>query len=96
MVAVKDAFEGSSSDEESARCVMKLLSGREAWRVRAMVVADGKEKACSRRDVDPNRRECRTTGRFLAPRRSYQSRQVTLEKDSFAPECQVLSSLYCK
>ena len=44
---MKNAFEGSSSDEESARCVMKLLSRREAWRVRAMVVADGKEKACS-------------------------------------------------
>ena len=68
----------------------------EAWRVRAMVVADGKEKACSCRDVDPNRRECRTRGRFLAPRRSYQPRQVTLEKDSSTPKCQLLSSLYCK
>ena len=45
MVAAKDAFEGSSSNAESARRVMKLLSRREAWRVRAMVVADGKEKA---------------------------------------------------
>ena len=70
MVAAKDTFEGSSSYAESARRVMKLLSRREAWRVRVLVVADGKEKACSCRDVDPNRRECRTTGRFLAPRRS--------------------------
>ena len=71
---------------------MKLLSRREAWRVRAMVVADGKEKAGTWTQTG----ECRTTGRFLAPRRSYQSRQVTLDEDLSVPECQLLSSFYCK
>ena len=94
MVAAKDTFEGSSSYAESARRVMKLLFRREAWRVRVLVVADGKDVPAGM--WTQTEESVGQRADFWLPEGANQSRRITLEEDLSVPECQLLSSLYCK
>ena len=73
---------------------MKLLFRREAWRVRVLVVADGKDVPAGM--WTQTEESVGQRADFWLPEGANQSRRITLEEDLSVPECQLLSSLYCK